>query len=335
VSKVSSDENNGYGKSSRRKEYNLNDVEGESFRRKSRKDDGRVGGFDGSHNGNSRGINEHGRGGSNFTRSSEGALAPANWKSTSKVSKSNLQSSQNSGHSALVTDGSGNENKLRKVKLKVGGVTRTIHPKPSSDVGDSSMKSSRLSDISRPRPKLILQDNSDDDQSPPGKKGGLQGVPWKDFSRCGYGLGKKDDTASAKMPEESVSGKQIDKIEPVRKSKRVPKPCVLDGGIGDGEEDAEICYLEKFKTPKFSADHAVEDEDDSKRKRKISSVSKSRLVDGVYDEDVGYNSSRSGRDGKRKSRSDKLIEDTDYVGEEELGSCRVRNPEKEAKEGIS
>lgn len=34
---------------------------------------------------------------------------------------------------AVASDGTGSENKLRKVRLKVGGVTRTIHTKSSSD----------------------------------------------------------------------------------------------------------------------------------------------------------------------------------------------------------
>ncbi|PIA57583.1 hypothetical protein AQUCO_00600357v1 [Aquilegia coerulea] len=346
----SSDENNGCGHSSRRKEFNLNQfasrspavdtVEGESSRRKFRKDDGTNGGFDRFHsNSNSRGGNEHGRGGSDSKRSSEGVLAPANWKSMSKIRESlDLQpkkpeshlggrkneESRNTGHSGVVSEVSANENKLRKVKLKVGGVTRTIHAK-TSDFGGSSMKSSRPSEVSRPRPKLILQDNSDDDQSPPpGEASGSQGVPLKDFSRGSISIGKKTDSLRAKTPEESVSGKQTDKFEPTRKSKRVPKPRFLDGTFGDGDQDDEIRYLERFKTPKSSADHGANDEDDEyeggNKHRRISSVSKSRLVDSGYDDELGFGSSRSGRDGKKKPRSEKISEDTDYMGEEDLVS---------------
>ncbi|KAJ3669299.1 hypothetical protein LUZ60_011249 [Juncus effusus] len=55
------------------------------------------------------------RTGSGVSRSSEGSLAPA-------------------GYSA----GSSESNKLRKVKLKVGGVTRTIHAKAGTEAGEGS-----------------------------------------------------------------------------------------------------------------------------------------------------------------------------------------------------
>lgn len=45
----------------------------------------------------------------------------------------------------------GNDNKLKKVKLKVGGVTRTIQPKTSS----GASKNSESFDSSRSRPKLV------------------------------------------------------------------------------------------------------------------------------------------------------------------------------------
>ncbi|KAF5187630.1 Hit zinc finger and papa-1-like domain-containing protein [Thalictrum thalictroides] len=333
----SSDENNGCGHSSRRKEFNLNQfasrspavdvVEGESSRRKSRKDDGTNGGFDRFHsNSNSRGGNEHGRGGSDSKRSSEGVLAPANWKSMNKIRESfDLQQKKPESHSSVVSEVLANENKLRKVKLKVGGVTRTIHAKTSSDFGGSSMRSLRPSEVSRPRPKLILQENSDDDQSPPpGEASGSQGVPLKDFSRGSSSIGKKTDNLQAKTPDESIFAKQTDKFEPTRKSKRVPKPRFLDGTFGDGDEDDEIRYLERFKTSKHSADHGANDEDDEyeggNKHRRMSSVSKGRLVDSGYDEEVGFGLSRAGRDGKKKPRSEKINEDTDYAGEEDLVS---------------
>jgi INO80 complex subunit B len=79
---------------------------------------------------------------------SQGVLAPANWKSTS----SSL------GHVGGFSDGVGNESKVKKVKLKVGGITRTITAKSASDgasavaVGSSSSKSSRFPD---PRQKTV------------------------------------------------------------------------------------------------------------------------------------------------------------------------------------
>lgn len=89
-----------------------------------------------SNNGSFRGSNEQRFSGVDSRRSSEGVLAPANWKSTSNL--------VNFG------DVAGNENKVKKVKLKVGGVTRTINAKSASDgasaVGSTSTKSSHFPD---------------------------------------------------------------------------------------------------------------------------------------------------------------------------------------------
>lgn len=62
----------------------------------------------------------------------------------------------NNGGLTDANDGGGNESKLKKVKLKVGGVTRTIQPKSSfANVGSS--KNGGSSNVPRSRPKLILQ----------------------------------------------------------------------------------------------------------------------------------------------------------------------------------
>ena len=62
-------------------------------------------------------------------------FAPDNWKSTSN----------SLGHLGDFSDGVGNESKVKKVKLKVGGITRTITARSASDgasaVGSSFSKS--------------------------------------------------------------------------------------------------------------------------------------------------------------------------------------------------
>ncbi|RZC89051.1 hypothetical protein C5167_030744 [Papaver somniferum] len=329
VSKVSSDENNGYEANFRRKEFNLNTLsarvpsankaEGETSYKRLKKDGGSFGEVDGYYkNGSYKGSSEHGRNKLDLKRCSEGVLAPANWKSTGKVEE-HSQSRSDKLENDMVngnnderrpSDGIGNENKLRKVKLKVGGVTRTLHAKSSADGasgGEPSIKLSRSLEAPRPRPKLILQDNSDDDESPPSPKGiGLQGVRWKDFSCEGFG----------QVKEESSKKKMVEESEGVRKSKRPPKRRVLDGEFDDGEEDEEIRYLEKLRMSKASMDSGADCDDDeekgSKKHRKISRVSKIRMVNEDYKDDVEYASSRS---GKKKSRSDRGSDDAEYVEE--------------------
>ncbi|THG20986.1 hypothetical protein TEA_029862 [Camellia sinensis var. sinensis] len=183
VSRISSDDNDGHGTNYWKKELNLNQcsskasatnlVEGETTLKISNEDAG-CRESDGAH---IKSNSEWEHSGIDSKRRSEGVLAPANWKSVSKVKGLELQSrtidaqisrrisdtytSGPSGQSEVASDGAASDNKVKKVKLKVGGVTRTIHTKSmsvgASLGGSSSMKYSHSSDASRPRKKLILQ----------------------------------------------------------------------------------------------------------------------------------------------------------------------------------
>ncbi|XP_062002873.1 uncharacterized protein LOC133720538 [Rosa rugosa] len=257
-----------------------------------------------SNNGSFRGSNEHRHTGIDSKRSSMGVLGPANRKGPSK-----------DGSFGIVSDNLENKSTVKKVKLKVGGVTRTIQAKSTSggasNVGLSSTKSSHISDAPRPRKRLILQENSDDNGSFGSDKGsGLRGVASKDPSKSVFDLGK-DDSSRGRMPE-----------EPIRKSKRIPKRRVLDGtvDVGDDDDDVEVRYLEKLKTSKNTPDYSLDYQEDEERavrkERKISRVLKGSGV-GQYSVDmVDYGISRSGKEGK-KSRSGGVLDDTDYVEEDE------------------
>lgn len=176
---------------------------------------------------------------------------------------------------------------------------------------------------------FLLQDNSDDSHSPPDKRSGLQGIPWRDFSRGGFSLGKEDSSMG------KISGKQGDKSDPVRKSKRVPKRRVLDGAFDDDEDD-EIRYLEKLKISKVTAGHKDDEEESGKKPRR---VSKMRAIDGKKDENLG-----SSKDGKKKSRSDRVSEDTDYeeeqedeevISDSELEENKMKKLRKESVDSLS
>ncbi|XP_031261862.1 uncharacterized protein LOC116120058 [Pistacia vera] len=153
MSKISSDENVGCGNKSKRKEFNLNQsvsgfssgsgFEGEKPQKKAKREDG---GFNIFYN------SELGRSGHNNKRASEGVLAPANWRRNGE--------SQSPGQLGGVNcDGLGNESKVKKVKLKVGGVTRTIQANSTANgvAGGGSSKNSQSPDDSRPRQKQNLQ----------------------------------------------------------------------------------------------------------------------------------------------------------------------------------
>ncbi|KAM7495791.1 hypothetical protein LguiA_020205 [Lonicera macranthoides] len=298
ASKLSSDENNGFVSNSRRKVFNLNQCDSRGFS---------ATGADGDYP--SKKIKKEDAG-TDILYSNEGP-GDGTEQADKQFSEGVIAPSRHAG------DGLGNENKLKKVKLKVGGVTRTIQTKSSSHGASgsgSSTKSARSSDAPRPRQKLILQNDSDEDQFPPSdKKSGLQGIPWKDFSRGGFSL-RKEDSLMSKVPEKSASGKQGEKSEQVRKSKRVPKKRVLDGAF-DEEDDDEIRYLQKVKISKLAAGSKDFDEESSLKHRSLSRVSKVGKRENLDD----FGSSRLTKGGK-KSRSERVSEDTDYEEEEERGS---------------
>ncbi|XP_011079546.1 uncharacterized protein LOC105163038 [Sesamum indicum] len=232
------------------------------------------------------------------------------------VSRSLPVSASDSGSNVILSngtsDGAGNENKLKKVKLKVGGVTRTIQTKSSSNGASgsgSSAKTNQSSDNARPpRQRLNPQESSDEYHSPPrDKKSGLQGIPWKDFAKGTFSTVRDD---MGRTLGRNAFEKQGDKSDSVRKSKRVPKRRVLDAEFDDDDEDDEIRYLEKLKTSKITG--YKDSEMQSTRKPQ-----KGGKCDNM--EDVG----RSGRDA-RKSRSG----DMDYEEEEELSDGEPEGKKK-------
>ncbi|CAA3020766.1 SWR1 complex subunit 2 isoform X1 [Olea europaea subsp. europaea] len=265
-------------------------------------------------------------------KSSEDDLAAANnWKSMKMKDEktSEIISGNNSGVSS---DGAGNENKVKKVRLKVGGVTRTIHSKSSSDgssvAGTSSAKSSNTDPI-YPHHKLSLQDNLLKDGSPVrDEKGGLLGVPWKDFSRSGFSFGRVGTSQGSIM--------EADKYGRTRENKYVSRKSSFDEASEEEEDDDEIRYLQKLKTSRMSASHNTEHgvEPRSQKLRRISGVM-DRDLDGY---DVGvrdYNISSSGKESK-KPRPDRVSEDTDYAEDEESvsdGELETKN-KKQLKESF-
>ncbi|KAG2693320.1 hypothetical protein I3843_08G086000 [Carya illinoinensis] len=322
VSKVSSDDNAGEDTDYTRKEFDLNlcvsrvpfgaGAESQNLNEKNKRD----GGFNSFYN------NEPARSGFNKKRSSEGVLAPANWKSTSKlkdgleleVRSVDANGGRNgegliSGKAGVLPDRSAIEKKVKKVKLKVGGVTHTIQANATSNGSagcGSSAKRSRSIDASRPWQKQNLQGNLDDNHSSIGKRSGLQGIPRNDFSRGGR-LGK------------STYIKEGEELESVRKGKRVTKRHVFDEEFGGDDEDDEIRYLEKLKTSMSNKGSKEDNEESGKKHRKLSGLS--NMQNG--------GSSRLSKGGKR-SRLDRESEGRQL--EEESGSDGELEGKKKKKQ---
>lgn len=288
----SRDENNGCSSVSQKKEYNLNQYALDSTDtayRKMRNDDRDLADSDE--------VDEDGR----FKDMDEIVRKDASRDS------GKIYNSRGSEYS----NGSVNQNNIRKVKLKVGGVTRTIHTNTTSADGASAggMQSVYSSGAPQARQNLTLQDTPDSCR-PLKSVTGLQGVPWKDFSEGNFSLRK--ESSKEKMPRDRSSEKKIE-----RKSKRAPKRRALEEAFEDEDDDDEIRYLEKIRNLKVNADSGVRNEDyEEGSKHQPKKVSK-RRPDQQSFEDVGVSS--VGREGK-KSRSERGSEDADYGEEEEPSS---------------
>lgn len=327
VSKASSDENTGGGINSGRKDLNLNQctLKGSANRageytHKIIKDD--VSSSLSYGNGGFQDGPDEGGSGLNQRCSSEGVLAPVNWKGMSslkggfKLQPMNVGihvgsngGSQSSANSA--GNGIGNGKRFKKVKLKVGGVTHTIQTKLDSDgVLGSGPSTTSTSDAPQSRHKLILQDNSIDN-SALDKNSRMRGIPWKDFPRGNASPGKEKDTSAGKVLNKITHGNGGEKWEPVRKSKRMPKRRVLDEAF-DEEDDNEIRYLKKLKLSKVAAGNKHFHGESSINEQRILMASKNSKQGNILDNFV----SSSIKDGKKKCIiSERGCEDTDYEKE--------------------
>ncbi|KAL9256272.1 hypothetical protein AKJ16_DCAP18279 [Drosera capensis] len=252
-SKASSDENTRFGSTSMRKEVNINQLvtsfpaasrsEGERLSIRSRKEGVRLDGLYAN--------NEN-------KRSSEGLFAPGNWKSLNDgKTKSGVAAAPHLSH-----DGTGNENKVIKVTLKVGGVTLTI----DTNSGDKFVRSS---EASAPRQKPTAEVGSEDDHYRWSKRLGLQGIRWKYFSTVGFTLWK-ESSSTGSMPDKNHTVKQGEHSDPVRKSNRAPKKVVT---FDDEDEDEEIRYLEKLKNIKHCSGYKDDEEESTRKHRRLSAVS--------------------------------------------------------------
>ncbi|KAI8011673.1 hypothetical protein LOK49_LG06G03376 [Camellia lanceoleosa] len=192
----------------------------------------------------------------------------------------------------------GSENKLKTVKLKLGGVTHTIRTNSTEFHIDAPWL-----------PKV--QENIDNNRSCPlDMRKSLHKVPQKDFSRGGSGFG--NEYSSRGKTNEAYNS------ELVRKSKRVPKRHVLDVGFSDDDEDEEIRYLGRLNASKVGT--VCEDkEDESRKSRRIVNVLECgrRDNDPYVDDMAVYQSSKLGKYSTKRPKSEKAYEDDEYMEEEE------------------
>ncbi|XVF28214.1 hypothetical protein REPUB_Repub15cG0010100 [Reevesia pubescens] len=196
------------------------------------------------------------------------------------------------------SNGFGSENK-RKLKLKLGGVTRTIHTNSIADHAfggvPSLTKSSHSSDAPQTREKPFFLENKGSYLPVKGKGYGVQ---WKDFSRSDSGYGK-GYSSRGKAPGISVAVNETDRNEPTRKSKRVPKRRVFDVGINsddDDDEDEEIHYLGRLNASNGLSNY--NDEKDERNGRDSAMFEDRDYMEEdepISDDEPGYKRMRLGR----------------------------------------
>ncbi|KAL7119966.1 hypothetical protein ACP275_02G094400 [Erythranthe tilingii] len=264
--------------------------------------------------------------------SSQVNAAGTSWKSLKTDGNKTSEiviGSHHSGKPGSASDGP--ETKLNKLKLKVGGVTHTIHRRSSSDCSSIAAPDTACP----PRILSFQQDNPDLCFTV--KKGSLSGVPWRDFSKTGFSL-RKVDSFGVDIPEESVKP-AVKHIGRSSKSKPVMKKYSSDEVYGeedDDDDDDEIRYLQKLKTSKIALDDNIDCEDESRGKKLLKL---SRVLNRNSDEYASvigdYDSSRSCKKS-RKSKSVRAFEDTEYMEEEgsvSEGEIKHKN-KKQTKEPI-
>ncbi|KAL8101078.1 uncharacterized protein LOC141684253 [Apium graveolens] len=310
IAKVSSDENT-YDGSSKRKTFNLNQcisrssasrIDGETaFKNMKDGESGMLYGSGGLEDDNIAGQSRN-----------EGVIS-------------------SSKQSDVVGNGVVHETKFKKVKLKVGGVTRTIQTSQATSESGSSTKSVRLSEAPQPPQKQSFQDDLNDNNfSTSDRKSGLRGIPWKDFSRVGFTLKKEE--RSGKMPEKTFYSKHGEKSDQ-HKSKRETKKRDLSGMYDEDDEDDEIRYLEKLKTSRVSGGLKDAGKESGIKHRSLSRVSKGAR----YESSKDFGPSKSGRDGKY--RSEGVSDDTDYeeelLSDSELEGRNKKIPRKESPDSAT
>uniref|UniRef100_A0A7N0VH67 INO80 complex subunit B-like conserved region domain-containing protein n=1 Tax=Kalanchoe fedtschenkoi TaxID=63787 RepID=A0A7N0VH67_KALFE len=199
--------------------------------------------------------------------------------------RSNCGSQQISEHLGTVVGGLDNENKVKRVKLKVGGVTHTIHGSTTPNVKMSGNFAESIPPLDGLR--ADRKGVTDDGRTYPlNKSRGLQGIPWTEFPKSEFSIGRSE--FSMGRPGKFNPGKLGEKSEPVRKSKRAPKGRALDLAMEDEEEDDdEIRFLEKLRNSKSSIGHNQDgdDEESSRKRQKYSRVSEIGM--GVASENMG------------------------------------------------
>ncbi|KAL5205897.1 hypothetical protein ABZP36_034106 [Zizania latifolia] len=242
-------------------------------------------------------------------RATEGDLPPPNLRSSHKTKGSNQLHSEGSGgsnsrkneisHGVQVSAGNPESStgaKTRKLKLKIGGIGCNMPAKPSNGMSDS-------------RPSSAKPPGRGDSQQRQ-KHGNLaEGV--KDSRRLPSSRDKKSkkekSIEDALTPEQPAKVQREPSSDPVRKSRRLAKKSILDNEL---DEDCDT--LENLGTSEGTEVHTREPKNKAGSSSKKNAAKKTKTRSTAYEIDGDFVTSRSNKDGKKRSR-----ESTDVDNSEE------------------
>lgn len=171
----------------------------------------------------------------------------------------------------VVSDGLKTENKLKKLKLKFGGVTHTIHTKPSSDPRNA-------------------KDNADNDARSYDKKRG-HGDKLVKLSRTDHSHAAENHSHKRKATEQHA-----------RKSKRVTERCAMDVGCSDEDDDAELHFLEKINASKRGVSRHKDNQGGTTMRGVCKDASGKNYEDRDYMQEDPTSSDESILEGKKPKR---------------------------------
>jgi INO80 complex subunit B len=219
------------------------------------------------------------------------------------------------------------EGRLTKVKLKVGGVTHTIHANSTGNAGgikqkglegsSASAKPPQATEGGRRRQRLILQENSDDEDDFPVRVE-MQESPKELQFYTSASIAKMDIHA-----KEITPGKQTEMTnnvvagQPVRKSARIPKKRILDGEHDEDDDGEEASQRKSSRNPKKRVPIGEYEEDEEGHEtpqRRSSRMPKKRMLDAEYDED---DEEDEGQQHKRRLRRPKYERDSEDLYQED------------------
>ncbi|KAF0887726.1 hypothetical protein E2562_003963, partial [Oryza meyeriana var. granulata] len=234
-------------------------------------------------------------------RATEGVLSPPNPRGSHKTKGSNQLHSEGSGGSSRKSEGShgahvsaGNResstgDKTRKLKLKIGGIRRSVPAKPSPDISVSS----RSLPAKPPRPG----------DSQERQKHANQAEGTKDSSRLPTSRDKKSkkekSIEDALTPEQPAKVQREPSSDPVRKSRRLAKKSYLDSEL---DEDYDTNILEDLGTSEGTEVHTHEPTKKTGSSSKKNAAKKAKTRSTSYEIDNDFVTSRSNKDGKKRSR---------------------------------